>query len=285
MAGPFCRIHDSGLKRPLLRGSGDLLRLFRPLTTALAIVLIACAPALAAGVQATATYGITLGGTHIASVTIGLTDTGKRYAMSLNARITGLAQMVASGIAKVESVGISAGSGLVAEKSDLLIRAQGEDFTVGIRFAGGDVSEFKVNPPIVNNIGRIAIERRHLRTVNDMMAAFVLKGGRLDPGLCNRKVRVFTGVERFDLAMRFAKADEATSKRTGYQGPLILCNLRYTPVSGHYTNSEMTSYLQRSERILVWFAPLAAPGYFIPYRALLATEAGDLSIVLTDLAQ
>ena len=47
----------------------------------------------------------------------------------------------------------------------------------------------------------------------------------------------------------------------------------------------MTNYLQQSDRILVWFAPLAAPGYFIPYRALLATGAGDLSIVLTDLRQ
>lgn len=262
-----------------------LSRLCRAVFLAATIALGFIPPSLAAEVRATATYGITLGGTHIASVTIGLNDTGKRYAMSLDARISGLAQLVASGIAKVDSAGLSASSGLVAEKSDLLIRAQGEDFTVGIKFAGGNVSEFVVSPPILNNIDRIAIERRHLRAVNDMMAAFVLKGRGLDRSLCERKMRIFTGVERFDVAMRFAKTDEATSKRTGYQGPLVLCTLRYVPVSGHYTSSEMTTYLARSERIHIWFAPLQTPGYFIPYRALLATEAGDLSIVLTRLEQ
>src|SRR5262245_18448030 len=55
--------------------------------------------AVAGDVKATATYGITLGGTNIASVTVRLTDTGQRYAMALDARVTGFAQMVASGIA------------------------------------------------------------------------------------------------------------------------------------------------------------------------------------------
>ena len=85
--------------------------------------------------------------------------------------------------------------------------------------------------------------------------------------------------------MGFARADEATSKRTGYQGPVILCNIRYTPVSGHFTTSEVTNYLADSDRILIWYAPLATPGYFIPYRVLLTTSMGDLSMVLTELTQ
>lgn len=255
------------------------------LLAALTLVAALATPVAAAEVAATATYGITLGGTTIASVTVRLTDTGTRYAMALDARISGLAQLVASGTARMESAGRSTRAGLVSEKFDLLTRAQGEDFTVDVAFTGADVTQFIVNPPIRNNIDRVALERKHLRGVNDMLAAFVLKGGDLDARLCDRKMQVFTGVERFNLAMGFVRADEATSRRTGYQGPLVLCTLRYTPVSGHYTTSEITNYLARSDRILVWFAPLQAPGYFIPYRALLATEAGDLSIVLTDLKQ
>jgi hypothetical protein len=114
----------------------------------------------------------------------------------------------------------------------------------------------------------------------------VLKGGRLDEGLCNRKMQVFTGTERFNLSMNFARSDEATSKPTGYQGPLILCNVSYTPVSGHYTTSEMTNYLKEQGRILIWYAPLVSdPDTFVPYRALVSTNAGDLSIVLTALEQ
>ncbi|MBU1303899.1 MAG: DUF3108 domain-containing protein, partial [Alphaproteobacteria bacterium] len=116
-------------------------------------------------------------------------------------------------------------------------------------------------------------------------AAFVLKGGKLDKNLCNRKMQVFTGLERFNIALRFTKEDQATSKKTGYQGPVILCNIRYTPISGHFTTSEVTNYLKESDRILIWYAPLAGTDTFIPYRVLLTTSMGDLSMVLTRLRQ
>ena len=249
------------------------MRLLRRVAATCGIVLMATSAA-AAPVAATAQYLVSLSGTGIASVTIRLNDTGRRYAMAIDARITGLAQLVASGIAKVESAGVSNGRELVSEKFDLLTRAAGEDFTVSI-----------VTPPLINNIDRVALERRHLHGVNDMIAAFVLKGGGLDKSLCDRRLQIFTGLERFNVAMRFARADEATSKRTGYQGPVILCNIRYTPVSGHFTTSEVTNYLADSDRILIWYAPLATPGYFIPYRVLLTTSMGDLSMVLTELTQ
>ena len=248
-------------------------------------ILFVATSAAAAEVDATAKYLISLSGTNIATATIRLSDTGTRYAMALDARITGLAQLVASGIAKVDSAGLSNGSELVSEKFDLLTRASGEDFTVAIEYASRDVTAFVVTPPLINNIDRVALERKHLRGVNDMLAAFVLKGGTLDRSLCSRRMQIFTGLERFNVSMQFAREDEATSKRTGYQGPVVLCNIRYTPVSGHFTTSEITNYLADSDRILIWYAPLAAPGYYIPYRVLLTTSVGDLSMVLSELQQ
>lgn len=256
----------------------------RPIAVLLA-TMAASPGVLAEEVQAVATYGVTLGGTSVATVKIRLNDTGGQYAMDLDARISGLATLVASGTAKVVSAGESNGKGLVSEKFDLTTRAQGEDFNVAIEYARQDVTAFIVSPPIINNIDRVALERKHLTGVNDMLAAFVFKGGELDADLCNRKLQIFTGVERFNVAMQFARAEEATSKRTGYQGPVVLCSASYLPISGHYTTSEITNYLTESGRILVWFAPLETPGYFIPYRALISTGSGDLSVVLTDLRQ
>lgn len=263
------------------------MRPFLRLGAAAVVSALALAPLAAAAseVRAKATYLVNLGTTNVATVSISLSDTGRNYAMALNARISGLAQLVASGTAKVGSSGRSTGAGLASEKFDLLTRAHGEDFTVAIEYASSDVTAFVVDPPLPNTADRVALERKHLRDVNDMLAAFVLKGKRLDAGLCERRLRIFTGLERFNVAMRFLKEEVATSKRTGYQGPVVLCGLRYSPVSGHYTNSEITSYLAESERILIWYAPLEAPGYFIPYRVLITTSVGDLSMVLTDLEQ
>lgn len=241
--------------------------------------------AAARAADAIADYAVSLGNTNIANVTIGLRDDGKRYRLDANARITGLASLVASGSGKIESEGTSSPNGLTSERFNLLTSSGGEDFTVAITYASRNVQSFVVDPPLINNIDRVAIERKHLTGVNDMIAAFVLKGGALDENLCNRKMQIFTGVERFNIAMRFTKSDQATSKKTGYQGPVILCNIRYTPVSGHFTTSEVTNYLKQSDRILIWYAPLKTPGTFIPYRVLLTTGAGDLSMVLTRLQQ
>ena len=41
--------------------------------------------------------------------------------------------------------------------------------------------------------------------------------------------------------------------------------------------------MAESDRILIWYAPLAETGYFVPYRVLLTTSMGDLSMVLTRL--
>jgi hypothetical protein len=238
-------------------------------------------PAGAAEVDAKASYVLTLGGINIAAMNVDLTDTGSRYRLGLSANVAGLGTLVASGTAKATSTGRSTGQALVADEFDLQTRASGETFTVGVSFAGRDVSAFKVEPPILDNYDRVPLERRHLTGVSDFLSAFVLKGAALDESLCQRQARIFTGVERFDIAMRYAGDDEATSPRTGYQGPVILCTVDYDPISGHFGSSDITSYLADSDRIIIWFAPLGETGYFIPYRVLLGTNMGDLSMVLT----
>ncbi|KRA44637.1 DUF3108 domain-containing protein [Devosia sp. Root635] len=240
-------------------------------------------PAGAAEVDARASYILTLGGINIAAMKVDLEDNGSRYTLDLSANVAGLGTLVASGTAKATSTGRSSGSSLLAEEFDLETRANGETFTVDVSFAGHDVSAFKVTPPIVDNYDRVPLERRHLTGVGDFLSAFVLKGNGLDRSLCQRQAKIFTGVERFNIAMSYAGDDEATSPRTGYQGPVVLCTVDYDPVSGHFTSSDITNYLADSDRIVIWYAPLGETGYFIPYRVLLGTDMGDLSMVLTEM--
>lgn len=251
------------------------------LATLAALALFAALPAAAADVEARASYVLTLGGINVASMNVDLTDDGSRYSLDLSANVAGLGAVVASGTAKANSSGTSSGAALVSKEFGLETRANGETFEVDVSFAGRDVSAFKVEPPIIDNYDRVPIERRHLTGVGDFLSAFVIKGAALDKSLCQRRVGIFTGVERFNIAMSYAGEDEATSARTGYQGPVVLCSVDYDPVSGHFSTSEITNYLADSDRIVIWYAPLGETGYFIPYRVLLGTNMGDLSMVLT----
>lgn len=254
------------------------------LATLAATAALLCSPVSAAEVDAKASYVLTLGGINIAAMTVNLDDNGSRYTLDLSANVAGLGTLVASGTANATSTGKSSGSALQSEEFDLVTKARGETFTVDVSFAGRDVSAFKVEPPIVDNYDRVPIERRHLTGVGDFLSAFVLKGTALDKSLCQRRASIFTGVERFNISMSYAGEDQATSARTGYQGPVVLCTVDYDPVSGHFTSSDITTYLAESDRIVVWYAPLGETGFYIPYRVLLGTEMGDLSMVLTGMS-
>jgi hypothetical protein len=274
--GAFQRFVPLGGPSPRVR-----LASFRPLLALPFVALMVTGPASAAA-TAHASYVVNLGGTIIANAKFRFEDDGSAYTLSLDANVSGVAQLVASGIAKVESSGAVTKDGLRSNSFDLLTRASGEEFTIKVSYQKSDVTAFMINPPIVNNIDRIPLERKQLAGVNDFMASFIRKGA-LGRDVCSYKAKIFTGVERFDLSFSYAKDDVATSKRTGYQGPVVLCAIKYKPIAGHYTTSEITNSLAQDDRILVWFAPMKDTGYVIPYRVLLSTSMGDLSMVLTNL--
>lgn len=253
--------------------------MIRTSLAALALIL-GLAQAQAAPVDAKASYVLTLGGINVAMMHVDLDDNGSAYTLGIRANVAGLGAVVASGTANVTARGNSSGSSLRSESFALETRANGETFTVDVGFAGQNVTSFKVEPPVVE-YDRVPLERSHLTGVSDFVSAFVLKGNGLNKSLCERRMRIFTGVERFNLNMSYVRDENATSPRTGYQGPVVLCAIDYQPISGHYQGNEITNYLADESRILVWYMPLGDTGYFIPYRVLLGTSMGDLSMVLT----
>jgi hypothetical protein len=253
--------------------------LIRTTLAAAGLMLALASPALAQ-VEARASYVLTLGGINIALMDVDLKDDGRRYGLDLSANVTGLGSVLASGTAKASASGTSNGDTLTSDKFSLETRANGETFTVNVGYANRNVSSFQVEPPVLDTWDRVAIERSHLSGVSDFISAFVVKGGALDSNLCQRRAAIFTGVERFNIQMSYLDVAEATSPRTGYQGPLVACAVKYQPVSGHFETSDLTNYLADTSRIIVWYAPLGQSGYYVPYRVMLGTSMGDLSMVL-----
>lgn len=248
---------------------------------ALALVCAGVFPASAQQPGSIAQYVITLNGINVAYLNIRLHTQADTYQLDISADVAGLAQVVAQGSGAVNSGGRVTQTGLLSDRFYLETRTSTERFSVETRYQNGNANHSAVNPPLPDNPDRVAVSSSHRQGVNDPVAAFILRGSGLDEGLCNRTMPVFTGIERFDLAMSFAQMDTATSSRTGYQGPVVACAMRYVPISGHFNSSEITSYLRDNQRMMVWFAPLNDSGFYIPYRMLIGTSFGDLSMVLT----
>lgn len=253
------------------------------LTIAALAFATASTPAFAQQANALARYVVNMGGINVAYINIRLEADGASYQLDLSADVAGLAQIVAQGSGAVNSGGRVTADGLAANRFYLETRTQTDRFSVQTNYQNANASEGTVAPPLPNTPGRVPVTGGHRSGVNDPIASFILRGGALDQSLCNRTMRIYTGIERFDMALSFADMQEATSARTGYQGPVVLCAMRYMPISGHFETSEITNYLRDNQRMLAWFAPLGQTGYFIPYRVLIGTSFGDLSMVLTSL--
>lgn len=252
-------------------------------STLLALSLIPSL-AIASPVTVNARYVLSVAGTIVADMNIKLEDNGRTYSLDLDANVAGLGNLVAQGAANIEVSGNSSRGKYAGEDFHLVTRSSQNTSNVNVSYNNGNVTAFVVAPPIQPRVDQVALQRSQLRGVEDMLSAFVLQADKFDRSLCDQKLRIFTGVERFDLTMRYAASENATSQRTGYQGPVIACQLAYNPISGHYTSSEITAYLQTSQRMLIWYAPVAGSNTFIPYRVLVGTSLGDLSMVLTSLS-
>ncbi len=237
----------------------------------------------AASLNAQARYVVTLRGVNIAEVGVHFKDDGKNYNVNINGDVSGLASLVAAGTAELNSNGSSSGKQLQSNQFLLETKTGTDKFRVQFQADQGNVTSMQVVPPLSQNNNRVPVVARHRNNINDPIAAFLIKADKLSSDVCNHSFNVYTGVERYDLDLKFAEQQTATSKRTGYQGPVILCTMRYKPISGHFTNSDTTNYMKNNQRYLIWYAPLGQSGYMLPYRVLVGTAFGDLSMVLTRL--
>lgn len=240
-------------------------------------------PATAQQQGSIASYIVSIGGINVSTIDIRLGLEGSGYQLDVVADVTGLAQVVAQGSGAVNSGGAITATGLQSNRFFLETRTANERFALQTTYAGGNASVGDVTPPLTENVDRVPVASSHRSGVNDPLAAFILRGGALDGTLCNRTLRIYTGIERFDMPLSFVETTTATSTRTAYQGPVVLCAMRYVPISGHFETSEITAYLRDSNRMLVWYMPLGDSGFFIPYRVLMGSSFGDISMVLVGL--
>ncbi|MGJ8528943.1 DUF3108 domain-containing protein [Maritalea sp.] len=257
-------------------------RLFRTLLTLFVFAMLPT-NGFAASLNTQARYVVTLRGVNIAEVGVNFKDDGQNYTANIDGDVSGLASLVSAGTAKLTSSGTSNGKQLQSNQFLLETKTSTDTFTVRFQANNANVTSTQVVPPLSQNQNRVPVVSKHRRKINDPIAAFLVKADTLNPDVCNRSFKVYTGVERYDLDLKFAEKQTATSKRTGYQGPVMLCTMRYKPISGHFTNSDTTNYMKSNQRFLIWYAPLGQSGYMIPYRVLVGTAFGDLSMVLTRL--
>ena len=201
-----------------------------------------------------------------------------QYSIAASGKTTGLLNVFASGRGTSATRGVlNGGKAITANYSQTVVYDKKTD-DVRIALSGGNVKEYAAEPPPTPVPDRVPVTEAHRRGVVDPMSAGLMlvpgNGDPVRPDACKRTIQVFDGRGRFDLTLSYKRMDQVRSEK-GYQGPVVVCMVRYQPVSGHRPNRWAIKYLTETRDIEMWLAPVAGTRVLVPYRISVPTTMGS----------
>ena len=266
--------------RPIIRlGSGLLM------------LMAACAPPARAQGKFQAHYVVSLAG-----VTIGtgswLAEIGEdTYTTEATGRVAGILRVFgdAKGAATARGA-IKDGRLVPTSYAGHLISDEGEE-GVRMSFNVGVVTELTAEPPSHPDPDSIPLTEADRRGVIDPISAGLIPaigdGDVVSAAACERTLPVFDGRQRFDIALAFKRMDKVNPEK-GYQGPAVVCAVRYQPRAGYRPNRVAVKFLIATHDVEMWLIPIAGTRLLVPARISIPTLVGTAVVaageMLTDFA-
>jgi hypothetical protein len=202
------------------------------------------------------------------------------YRIDLNAKLTGVAAMVANVKLALAATGAMRRGGVAPSTyATTSANSQGSR-TVRMSLDAGNVKAVEIFPPFEDKDGRVPVTAANKRNILDPATALIMavpEGQPLvGPAACNRTIPVYDGYVRFDVTLHYVGVRDVAVD--GYSGPVSVCAARYTPVSGHKRDSKSTKFMAENRDIEAWLAPIERAHVVVPFHIELMTLAGTAVI-------
>jgi hypothetical protein len=252
--------------------------------TAAAAQQAALAPSPAADIRAT--YAITLAIFTIGKVDVSTHFANGAYSAEIKGSTSGLGRLVADSHAELSGSGTISGVQVLPSAFSLRT-AEGNDKTrVDLTMRDGGISTIDADPKLIPAPDRVPVTQESLSHAIDPMGALVVartSAGTIDgKEICNRTVPVFDGWARFDIALSYKEMTNVSSRTPGYSGPAVVCTARYVPVAGHRLSRDAIQYMAENKRLEAWLVPIRGTNLMIPFKFIIGTPFGDLSVTARD---
>lgn len=225
-------------------------------------------------------YGISFLGLPLGSATIKGAVEASSYRVDVSARLSGIAGSFTGGRGAGQASGAIQGSRQVSPQAFSVTAASSkESRTVRMSLPGGIVQASAIEPPLDPRPDRIPVTDAHKRGVIDPISALLMPvpaGASDTSAACNRTIPIYDGAARYDIAMSYQSAKPV--KVPGYEGPAVVCAVRYVPISGHRPNRRPTQFMAENKDIFVWLVPIPGTAMMIPYRISVKTMIGTTVI-------
>ncbi|WP_208974980.1 DUF3108 domain-containing protein [Pseudovibrio exalbescens] len=226
-------------------------------------------------------YDISIAGFTVGRGTLSLVLQGSAYSAKVGMEPAGIGTLFSTGKGGAEATGWLRGSRVLPSRYTMASTAANRDFFVNLRQGSGHIRKAEVIPQFKPSKTRIKMTNRHKRNAVDPLSAAVIpvnsRSKVLDKSVCDRKLPIYDGWTRFDVELEY-KTTKTVSGR-GYEGAVVVCKVKWTPVAGHRPERKNVKMLAAARDMEAWFAPVGSSSrVLIPYRISIPTSTGQLLI-------
>jgi hypothetical protein len=248
-------------------------------TVALALLIAGSAlaePAAAQG-RLEARYEVSLAGIPIGKGAWVIDIGDDQYSAAASGGTTGLMKTFAGGSGTGASQGHVVNGAFVPASYSATTNSSKKSETIRMTLAGGNVKEFAIDPVPPVDSDRIPVTDAHRRGVFDPMTGSLLRvpgtADPVSPEACHATTAIFDGRMRYDLKLDFKRMATVKADK-GYQGPVVVCAIYFSPVAGYIPDRAAIKYLAAQRDMEVWLAPIAGTRVLVPFKMTVPTPLG-----------
>src|SRR5580658_7953325 len=249
-----------------------------------AVVLLALPQAVRAQARLEARYEATLAGIPVGKGAWTIEISDDQFSASASGGTSGLLKAFASGSGTGASQGRVVNGALVSTNYSATTTTSKKSEAVHMVLSGGNVKEYGIDPEPPVDPDRLPITDAHRRGVYDPMTGSLLhvpgSGDPLSPDACRTGAPIFDGRMRYDLKLDYKRMETVKAEK-GYQGPVLVCAIYFSPVAGYIPDRPVIKYLAAQRNIEITFAPLAGTRILVPFRMVVPTPLGTAMLEAT----
>jgi hypothetical protein len=241
-----------------------------------ALALLACAGMAQAQGRLDARYSATLSGIPLGKGAWVIEITEDQYAATASGMTSGLLRIFSSGQGTSASRGLITKNQFAPQSYAAALTVEKKTDEVRMALSGGNVVDVAITPPPEPNPERVPVTEAHRKGVSDPMTSSLVRipgnGELLAPQSCQRATQIFDGRMRYDFSFAYKRIEQVKTK--GYEGPVLVCAIYFSPVAGYFPERKTIKYLIAQRDMEVWLAPIAGTRVLVPYRMSVPTPLG-----------
>jgi hypothetical protein len=248
------------------------------------VVLSGFSGAASAQGRLDARYEATLAGIPVGKGTWSIDIADDQFSAAATGGTAGLLKAFAGGSGTGAAQGRVVNGGLVSSNYQASTTTSKKSEAIHMVLVNGAIKEYGIEPEPPVDPDRIPVTDAQRRGVLDPMTGAMLRvpgtGDPLSPEACRTGAAIFDGRMRYDLKLDFKRMETVKAEK-GYQGPVVVCAIYFSPVAGYIPDRPVIKYLTAQRNMEIAFAPMAGTRVLVPFRMVIPTPLGTAMLEAT----